>query len=91
MLDSYCSEIIDDGKYILKGVFIKLKINRLNRLDCYFQSISINIGNKNNNLIVKTEDDYLFKIKKIDVNLGNQVIFVKKIISILKQEIKLVI
>lgn len=87
MLDSYCSEIIDDGKYILKGVFRKLKINRLNRLEYYYQSISINIGNKNNNLIVKSEDDFIFKIKKIDVNLGNQVIYVKKIISILEQEI----
>jgi len=87
MLDSNCSEIVDEGKYILKGVFRKIKISRLNQLEKYYQSISIDMGKKNNNLLVKSEDDFIFKIKKIDVNHGNQVIYVKKIISILEEEI----
>jgi hypothetical protein len=87
MLDSNCSEIVDDGKYILKGVFRKFKLKNLNQLEHYYQSISLGMTNKNNNLSVKTEEDFIFKIKKIDVNHGNQVIYVKKIISILEEEI----
>ena len=87
MLDSNCSEIVDDGKYILKGVFRKFKLRHLNQLEQYYKSISIIMTNKNNNLSVKSEDDFIFKIKKIDLNHGNQAIYVKKIISILEEEI----
>lgn len=87
MLDSNCSEIVDEGKYILKGVFRKFKNSHFNQLENYYKSISIEMTNKNNNLSVKNEDDFIFKIKKIDVNHGNQVIYVKKIISILEEEI----
>ena len=87
MLDSNCSEIIDDGKYILKGVFRKFKNTHFNELEHYYKSISISMQNKNNNLSIKNEEDFIFKIKKIDVNHGNQVIYVKKIISILEEEI----
>ena len=87
ILDSNCSEIIDDGKYILKGVFRKFKNTHFNELEHYYKSISISMQNKNNNLSIKNEEDFIFKIKKIDVNHGNQVIYVKKIISILEEEI----
>ena len=86
MLDSSHSEIIDNGKYLLKGVVKKFNINHISESDYYYQSISLTI-NKKNNLIVKVDDDFIFKIEKMDLNLGNQAIYVKKIITILEQEI----
>ena len=85
-LDSFSNEIIDEGKYVLKGVFRKLQKFYLHDLEYYYQSIAIKINNKN--LMIKNEDDFIFKIKKIDIFKGNRVIYVKKIIINLDKEIK---
>ena len=86
MSDSLSSEIVDDGKYLLKGVFRKSRINNIKELDYFYQSISLTFDKKNN-LIIKYDDDFIFKIKRIDMNQGNQVIYVKKIIFLLNQEV----
>ena len=83
MLENASSEIIDEGKYILKGVFRKLKIRNLTDLGYYYESIGLN----KNNTLIKDEDDFYFNIKKINIFKGFEVNYIKKIISFLNDEI----
>jgi len=122
------SEIMDEGEYILKGVFHKLKLNDLYDYKYYYKPLSLKMNNKiekttkkdkknkkekddkkdfdektkNNKinkkikdnkedkddkedmyrLLIKQEDDFIFKIKKIDLQKGIQVTYVKKIIEL---------
>ena len=43
---------------------------------------------KTDNLMVKSEEDFVFSVKKIDVFEGSQVIFIQKIIIQLKKDLK---
>ena len=86
MLDFLCTEIIDEGKYILKGVFTSLHLLSRINLDYYYHSISLILDN--NNLMIKNEDDFIFKIKKIDMSKGHQVSYILNIIKILDREVK---
>ena len=83
--------MIADRKYVLKSVFREINDNsdkNINKLknfdfkeaDSYFEPISISIKNEDS-LNIKIEDDYILDIKKIDINEGNQVIYIQNIIS----------
>ena len=111
------SEIMDDGGYILKGVYHKLNLKDIYDYKYYYKPLSLIMNNKNENiikddeedtkekeekedkedkedkeekegkedkyrLVVKQEDDFIFKIKKIDLQKGIQVTYVKKIIEL---------
>ena len=89
MLDTLNSEITDEGKYLLKGVFTNLKLSFINELEFYYyQSVSLTIKNNYNLLVKNEENDFIFSIKKIDVFQGNQINYIVKIIKILNVEIK---
>ena len=90
MIDSLSIEIIDEGKYILKGVFSNPNLCPRIDLDYFYKSISIILDDddNNNNLLLKEEDDFIFKLKKIDMLQGIQVNYILNIIRILDNEIK---
>ena len=87
MMDSICSEIINDGKYILKGVYPTQRSPNIIILDNYYNSISLFLNN-NNNITIKNENDFIFQIKKIDIFKGNQVNYIVNIIRMIDKEIK---
>ena len=89
MLDSINSEITDEGKYFLKGVFTNIKLFSFINIEYYYQTIGLTFDNRNNknNLLIKNEDDFIFSIKKIDIFQGNQVNYIVKIIQKLNKEL----
>ena len=76
------NEIMDDGEYILRGDYHKSKINVTSDYEYYFKPISINMNAKKR-LEIKQEDDFIFKIKKVDYQRGIQISYVKKIMDTL--------
>ena len=123
--------VVNDGKYILKGIFQNIKKqavfeeevekNQFSYIDAekYYLPVSIdfsdNIDKKDNiknttmknflslsqvnpkiiknfqnmnNIIVKYENDndFIFTVNKIDVLKGSQVIFIQKVILLMKQD-----
>ena len=85
IFDTSSSEIIDEGKYIIKNAFRKNNITSASDLELYYESISLNIKEKN--LMIKNEEDFIFQIKKIDIFKGNQANYIVTIINILDNEI----
>ena len=86
VLDNLKFEVVDEGKYIIKGVFRKLNLSLKIDLKFYYQSIGLTINDKNN-LIIKNENDFVFKLKKIDIFKGIQINYIIKKIDILNKEI----
>ena len=80
------SEVMDEGEYILKGVYHKLKFKDWNNYKSYYKPLALNMKN-NNRLEIKQEDDFIFKIKKVDLQKGIQVTYVKKIMDTLDKVI----
>ena len=83
--------MVADGKYVLKSVFRELNqkssdknLNKLKKVDfreeAYFEPIFINMKDEND-ISIKIEDDYILEIRKIDINDGNEVIYIQNVIS----------
>ena len=77
------SEIMDDGEYILKGVYNKFKIKDLYNYKHLYKPLALNMNNINR-LEIKQEDDFIFKIKKVDLQKGIQVTYLKKMMDTLE-------
>ena len=81
------TKIVDNGEYILKGVYKKFKVNKLYLCQDYYRPISLTMNAKNR-LDIKPEDDYIFKIKKVELHIGIQVTYVQKIIEALQKVVE---
>ena len=85
--------MVADGKYVLKSVFKGLNKTidenqkksvkfDIKENESYFEPIFLVMKNENEDSIsIKIEDDYILDIKKIDINEGNQVIYMQNVIS----------
>ena len=85
--DNLESNIVDNGEYILKGVYQELTQNDFRKYRDYYKPISLNMNNKNR-LDIKQEDDFIFKVRKVDLHRGIQVTYVQKIIETLKKNVE---
>ena len=84
-------KISANGKYILKTVILNDENNKnvnkkknkfgIQDVKTYFEPISLSTKNESDYIYIKSEDDYILDITKIDFAKGNEVIFVEKIIS----------
>ena len=89
--DNLITEVVDNGEYILKGIYNQeSNLNIFHKYIDYYKPISLSIYNKNNEnrLDIKREDDFIFKIKKVDLHRGIQVTYVQKIIETLKKNVE---
>ena len=80
------SEILDNGEYLLKGVYKKLKLKDFKSYQYYYKPIALNMMIKNR-LDIKQEEDFIFKIKKVDLYRGIQVTYIRKILDTLDNTI----
>ena len=79
-----------NGKYILQTVIINDNIenNKNNHKKdgliqddkSFFESISLNVTNDSDYISIKSEDDYILNISKVDPAKGNEVIFLQNVI-----------
>jgi hypothetical protein len=81
------SEIVDNGEYILRGVYKELKLNDFRNYREYYKPIALSMNNIKR-LNIKQEEDFIFKIKKVDLHRGIQVTYVQKIIETLKKNVE---
>ena len=89
--DNLITEVVDNGEYILKGIYNQeSNLNIFHKYIDYYKPISLSIYNKNNEnrLDIKREDDFIFKIKKVDLHRGIKVTYVQKIIETLKKNVE---
>ena len=83
--------MVADGKYVLKSVFRVLNDNTENNQnkvlqfdykekESYFEPIFLTMKNESDSISIKIEDDYILEIRKIDINEGNQAIYLQNVI-----------
>ena len=90
--------MVGDGKYVLKSVFRVLNesnknLDQLKKFDfketeSYFEPIFLTVKNENDSVSIKIEDDFILDIRKIDINEGNQVIYIQNVIYELDYTLK---
>ena len=84
-------DMVADGKYVLKSVFRDLnydpdnypneaKVFDSKEAESYFEPIFLTMKDGDDTINIKIEDDYILDINKIDINEGNQVIYMQNIL-----------